>query len=332
MEKLVQIRYNPTVWKAKVCLGFFLSFISITIMKMIKKLFFFYCFLFIFSAPAGAVTVAPVSEGGLESTSSAEVTPSAIPTIEIKDKITEPGSEEVKGKLAAVLNEQTLGPLSFDNFLKHFVRYAVDRGVPANTIVLILLLPLIGALVGVLQYFVGLSGFSTFMPAMIAVTFLATGIAGGLILFGVILIATLVSGKLLRRIKLYYWPRRAITLMIVSLITFVLLALSPSLGLLDLTQISIFPILFLILLSEEFTRVQVGKSKKSAVSLTIGTLVISILGASLMSWEYLQKLVLLNPEISFLVVLILNIFIGRYGGWRLSEYQRFKSLLKRRTS
>jgi len=120
--------------------------------------------------------------------------------------------------------------------------------------------------------------------------------------------------------------------MIVSLIAFGLLALAPSLGLLDLTQISIFPILFLILLSEEFTRVQVGKSKKSAVSLTIGTLVVSILGASLMSWEYLQRVVLLNPEISFLIVLIMNIFIGRYGGWRLSEYQRFKSILRKRTS
>ncbi len=286
---------------------------------------------FALSVPVRAVTVTPILDDG-EATVSSETVASPVPTIEIKEKITEPKSEEVKGKLAAVLDEQSLRPLSFNNFLKHSVRYAVDQGVPANTIVLILLLPLIGALVGLLQYFVSLSGFSTFMPAMIAVTFLATGIAGGLILFAVILIATLLSGKVLRRAKLYYWPRRSVTLMIVSLIAFGLLALAPSLGLLDLTQISIFPILFLILLSEEFTRVQVGKSKKSAVSLTIGTLVVSILGASLMSWEYLQRVVLLNPEISFLIVLIMNIFIGRYGGWRLSEYQRFKSILRKRTS
>lgn len=247
----------------------------------------------------------------------------------VKEKITEPKSEEVKGKLEAVLEEQELGPLSIDNFLKHAVRFAVARGVPANTIVLILLLPLIGALVGVLQYFIGLSGFGIFMPAMIAVTFLATGITGGLVLFGVILVATLLTGKLVSRLHLYYWPRRAITLMVVALITFVFLALSPSLGLLDLTQISIFPILFLILLSEEFTRVQLGKSRRSAISLTLGTLIVSILGASLMAWETLQQLVLLNPEASFLLVFALNIIIGRYGGWRLSEYQRFKAVLNR---
>jgi hypothetical protein len=297
-----------------------------------KKLILFFIFFFIFSVSARAVTMVPILEKDLETTVSAEATSPAVAVQEVKERITEPQSEEVKGKLAAVLDEQSLESLSFDNFLKHFVRYAVDKGVPANTVVLILLLPLIGALVGFLQYFVGLSGFSTFMPAMIAVTFLATGITGGLILFGVILVATLASGRLLRKVKLYYWPRRSITLMIVSLIAFALLALAPSLGLLDLSQISIFPILFLILLSEEFTRVQVGKSKKSAISLTAGTLIVSILGASLMSWEYLQRLVLLNPEISFLIVLALNIIIGRYGGWRLSEYQRFRSILKKRAS
>jgi len=117
--------------------------------------------------------------------------------------------------------------------------------------------------------------------------------------------------------------------MIISLITFGFLAIAPSLGLLDLTQISIFPILFLILLSEEFTRVQLGKSRNSAISLTIGTLVISILGASLMAWEELQALVLLNPEASFLVVLALNVFIGKYSGWRLLEHRRFKAVLER---
>jgi len=285
---------------------------------MIKKMLsIFLVFLFLFTFPARAITLAP------------EPTIVATPTVIIKEKITEPGSIEAKDKLEALLDEQILGPLSFDNFLKHSVRFAVERGVPANTIIVILLLPLIGALVGVIQYFVGLPGFGIFMPAMIAVTFLATGIVGGLFLFAVILISTVLAGKALKGFKLFYWPRRSITLMIISLITFGFLAISPSLGLIDLTQISIFPILFLILLSEEFTRVQLGKSRSSAVSQTFGTLIISILGASLMNWEASQRLVLLNPEISFLIILALNIFIGRYGGWRLLERRRFQSVLER---
>ncbi len=275
---------------------------------------------------------APVRAASLilpgETTSSAElVTP--IPTIELKEKITEPKSEEVKEKFAAVLATQKIGHLSPFNFLKHAIRFAISRGVPANTIILILLLPLIGAFIGFSQYFVGLSVFGIFTPAAIAITFFSTGIFGGLILFAVILIATIFSGEIFKKIHLFYWPRRAITLMAISLITFFFFLLSPLLGLLDLTQISIFPVLFLILLSEEFTRTQLGKSRRSAISLTAGTLIISILGASLMSWEILQKFILLNPELSFLSVLIVNVFIGKYSGWRLLEYSRFKSLLEK---
>jgi len=295
---------------------------------MLKKILPIFLILFIFcSFPTKAVTIIPgVVEEVKEVQDSAA---SAVPTLAVKENITEPGSEQVKGKLEALLDEQVLRPLSVDNFLKHAVRFAVARGVPANTIIVILLLPLIGALVGVVQYVVGLPGFGIFMPAMIAITFLATGVVGGLLLFAVILTSTVLAGKLLKKVKLFYWPRRSITLMIISLITFGFLAVSPSLGLLDLTQISIFPILFLILLSEEFTRVQLGKSKSSAISLTIGTLVISILGASLMAWQKLQSLVLLNPEVSFLLVLGLNIFIGKYSGWRFLEHRRFKTVLER---
>jgi len=296
-----------------------------------EKAIFLLSLLFLAARPICAMVSVPSLVPTDESvvTLAQESTPTAVPTLEIREKITEPGSPEVKGKLEVLLDEQKLGKLTLTNPLKHAVRFAVSRGVPANTIVLILLLPLVAALVGFLLYFIGLSGFGTFMPAMIAVTLLATGIIGGLLLFAMILAATIITGRILQSFHLYYWPRRAITLLVISLITFFLLTLAPSLGLFDLARISIFPILFLILLSEEFTRVQLGRSRRRAISLTIGTLIISILGASLISWGYLQKLVLLNPEISFLAVLIINVFIGRYSGWRLLEYRRFKAIVKK---
>jgi len=287
------------------------------------------CLIPIFNKKAGAIASVPTVKQTVIFEEAQEATQIAQPIIEVKENITEPKSEEAKEKFGAVLNQQKLRGLNPTNFLKHSIRFAVFHGVPANTLTLILLLPLVGALVGIIQYFIGLSGFGIFTPAMVAVAFLATGISGGLILFGAILIATIATGKLLKKIKLHYQPRRAITLMMISLITFFLLVVSPFLGLADLTQVSIFPILFLILLSEEFTRTQLGKSRRSAISLTAGTIVISIIGASLMNWEQLQKLILLNPEISFLVVLALNIIIGKYGGWRLLEYRRFKSILEK---
>jgi len=85
----------------------------------------------------------------------------------------------------------------------------------------------------------------------------------------------------------------------------------------------------MILLSEEFVRVQLGKSRKEAVRKTVGTLVLSIVGAVAMSWPSFQEAVILHPEVSLLTILLISVLVGRYTGFRLLEYQRFKSVLRR---
>lgn len=272
--------------------------------------------------PARARSATPIALVGQESSPTATIAPSPEPLIEPLDQPT-------RDRLRSALVEQKLGPISIANFLKHAIRAAIDKGVPTNTIVLIFLLPLIGTIVGALYYLVGLTGFGIFMPAMISVSFLATGITGGLLLFGMILFLTSVVRRLLRKIRLHQRSRRTIVLWVVSLGTFVLLFLAPNLHLFDLTKISIFPILFLILLSEEFVRAQMGKSKRGAINLTLGTLLIAIVGAILMGWDRLQELVILHPELSLLTLFLLNLFIGRYTGFRLLEYRRFKPVLRR---
>jgi len=270
----------------------------------------------------GAISPTPSVGPDRESSSTATIAPR--PT----ESPTEPLDQPTQDRLRSALAKQKLGPISVTNFLKYAIRAAIDKGVSTNTIVLIFLLPLIGTIVSALYYLVGLTGFGIFMPAMISVSFLATGIVGGLILFGMILFLTSVFGQVLRRIRLHQRSRRTVILWVVSLTTFILLFLSPNLHLFDLTKISIFPILFLILLSEEFVRVQMGKSRKRAISLTLGTLFIAVVGAILMSWDKLQELVILYPEFSLLTIFFLNLFIGRYTGFRLLEYRRFKSVLR----
>ena len=242
---------------------------------------------------------------------------------------TEPLGQPAQDRLEAALEKQQVGPLSLTNFFKYAIRVAIERGVPTNTVVLVLLLPLVGTIVGALYYIVGLTGFGVFMPAMISVSFLATGIVGGLILFAIILSLTSLVRKFLRKIRLHQRARRAVTLWVVSLGTFGLLFFAPVFHLSDLTKISIFPILFMILLSEEFVRIQVGRSRKKAISLTLGTLIISIVGAMLMDWQQLQELVILHPETSFFLILFIDLFVGRYTGFRLLEYKRFKSVLRK---
>lgn len=238
-------------------------------------------------------------------------------------------TEVVKPRLDAVLDSQAVGRLNVNNWLKIAIRNAVKNGVPANTIVLMLLFPLVAALIAAGRHIVGLQGFGIFTPAIISVAFLATGVTVGIMLFvGIMLMATL-SRFILRRLKLPTLPRMALLLWFVSLGVLGLMLISPYIRLEALVSLSIFPILILILLAETFIEAQVTRSWKGALTLTLETLFLALVSFLVLSTQGLQEWVLINPELTLLLVAALDILIGRYSGLRLMEIWRFRKLLEK---
>lgn len=207
---------------------------------------------------------------------------------------------------------------------------AIAGGVEAQTIVMLLLLPLLATLVSVMHYILGVSGYGIFVPTMIAVALSATGIAGGLILFAAILAISILSNFLLKKLKLHFWPARALGLVLISAGVFWLMVASTRLKMADISNISIFPVLFMILLAEEFTRTQLTKSKKEAVKLTVGTLGLAILGSVAMGWSGVQKVVLTYPVVIIAVTVVINLVVGNYTGIRLSEIKRFRKAIRKK--
>jgi len=210
------------------------------------------------------------------------------------------------------------------------IERAITNGVEAKTIVMLLLLPLLATLVSVMHYILGVSGYGIFVPTMIAVALLATGIAGGLILFGAILMISILSNLILKRLKLHFWPVRALGLVFISVGVFGLMVISTGLKMVDISNISIFPVLFMILLAEEFTRTQLVKSKKEAIKLTLGTLGLAILGAVLMGWQGVAEVVLRYPEAIIVVTVVINLMVGNYTGIRLTEIKRFRKAIRKK--
>jgi len=105
-------------------------------------------------------------------------------------------------------------------------------------------------------------------------------------------------------------------------------AVSINLG--ELSAISIFPILILMLLVENFIEVQVGKSRREAFRVTIQTMVMAVAAALVMRLDLVQRWVLLNPEIFLILIAVFDIYIGKYVGLRALEYFKFKELTKKK--
>lgn len=214
------------------------------------------------------------------------------------------------------------------NWLKIAIEQAVNNGVSPQTIIYFLLLPLVASLVAAARHLVGFRGFGILIPTAIALAFSVIGVVPGILAFLAILLTAYIAHFLLKFLKIHYLPRRAMLLWLTSLVLLGLIFISPALNIKELTTVSIFPILVLILLAEEFMAVQLAKSSKEASRLIIETMFISLMGYFIFDWEWLQRFVLDNPFWAILTPLVINLIIGRFAGLRLLEYYRFRKLLK----
>jgi len=261
-----------------------------------------------------------------EATVSAEIvlTPTPSPRPDITEK-----TLEVVEPLKRLLDEQVLGTVWPFNPIKYAIRGAVDASVPPNTIVLLLLLPGIAALIAAARHLVGIRGFGIFLPAALSVVFVATGPIVGIGLFLVIVIVSTGARIVLRRtkIKFQYLPRMSFILLLVVLGILSVLFAAPLIKQSSLANVSIFPVLILVLLAEDFSRVQVGKSAKVAVNLATETLILSLVSYIFLTLESVQKFVLLQPEMYILLVAATDLLMGKYVGLRLMELWRFRKLI-----
>lgn len=271
-------------------------------------------------------TFEPAITDSIEASVSAspESTPVA-PPIDITQK-----STETLGPLETILKNQTLGPTWPFNPIKHAIRGAVDAGVPANTIVLLLLLPIVTFVIAFSRNVVGIRGFGIFLPAALSVVFVATGPVVGIGLFLIIVAVSTFVRMILRKlkVKLQYLPKMSFILWAVVLGVLGLLFLAPVLSFPALANVSIFAVLVLILLAEEFSHVQLGKSVNTAVNLAFETLVLSLISYIVLILVPLRQFVLLNPEVSLLITAVADLLLGKYTGLRVMEFYRFRKLIK----
>jgi len=235
----------------------------------------------------------------------------------------------VKGRLEGYLSQKQPGELDWKNFLQIAIRQAVDKGVSANTIVLVLLFPLVAGLIAAGRHLLGFQGFGIFVPAMLAVALVATGIKVGLTLFMVIYLTANVARKITQKLKLQYLPRMALLMWFISLgVLGVLLGAVNVEAVSSLSAASIFPILILMLLTENFIEVQTGKSRHEAANLILQTLIIAVATAFLLRLDVIQRFVLLNPELFLALVAAFDWYVGKYVGLRALEWVKFRKLVK----
>lgn len=207
--------------------------------------------------------------------------------------------------------------------------FFLNSGVPFETIKLILMLPIIATFIAFLRQVAGIKAFGIYTPLLVTFAFLATnGLRYGIVIFITIILIGMLMRIALKSFRLLYLPRVAIMLTVVAISILLMLALGGSMRRTGLASVSIFPILIMVTLVEKFIAVQIEKGDRAAIILASETLVISILGFYLASWETLIHFITLYPW-TILLTVPANIAIGKWTGLRISEYLRFGEIIKR---
>jgi len=212
--------------------------------------------------------------------------------------------------------------------MSQITQYMISQGVPQETVVLLLMLPIVATIIAFSRQIIGIKGFGIYTPLIISFAFLATGLKYGLAIFiAILLVGTLVR-LLVKKFRLLYLPRMAIVLILVALTILIVFLEGAYSGRHGLISASIFAILIMITLVEKFIATQINQGAKRTIIITSETLILSIICYWVASWLWLQNMVLAYPLSIILGSIIVNILLGKWTGLRLSEYFRFQKVIK----
>jgi transglutaminase-like putative cysteine protease len=206
--------------------------------------------------------------------------------------------------------------------------YAVFEkvGISQNLLKILLMIPL-GALVTVVfRNVIGLETFGTFLPALIAAAARETGLLWGLIGFLSIVLAAAWVRRGLDWLQLLHSPKMAIMLTVVVIIMLAMTVTGVNYGLFDLAHVSLFPIAILAITAERFALTEIEQGSKKVWSMTVMTMVVISAAYVVMDSLFLQSLIMALPEM-LLVVIALNLWLGKWVGLRLMEFIRFRKLI-----
>ncbi|MEM7297052.1 MAG: 7TM domain-containing protein, partial [Bacteroidota bacterium] len=197
-----------------------------------------------------------------------------------------------------------------------------EAGIPKDMINMLLLLPFGAFLVAVFKNVIGIKTYGVFLPVLISLSLLETGLGSGLLLFSVIIGIVALINFPLEKWGIQYNAKISTMLIAVVITALLSVKLLHSTGWLVASAPLFFPIIILTIVSERVARKIEEEGTREAVKLYATTLLVTVLIYTVLSSESIQLFVMTFPEI-ILTIAGINLLLGKWIGLRVMEYYRF---------
>lgn len=189
----------------------------------------------------------------------------------------------------------------------------------------LLLIPLGALIIVILKQVIGMPAFGTFMPVLIALAFRETQLITGITLFVGIVAVGLVLRAYFNQLQLLLVPRLAAVLIIVTFVMMFIALAGEAMGVQTGLSISLFPLVIITMTIERMSLTWEEDGAQEAIKKALGSLAGAVPAYYILTSEYIEHIAIVFPEL-LLIVLAIVLLLGRYTGYKLTEFVRFKVL------
>lgn len=212
-----------------------------------------------------------------------------------------------------------------NNDLVAFTQWIIDHGVSQTVLELLISVCIVSTIVSIARYIVGSKTYGIYAPIILAIAYSYTGLKYGLAITFVVILTSLLSYSVLRRVRMHYITRIAANYTILSmvLVLFFVIVDTFGLGLENMSNIPPLAFICIATLSDFFIRQYIKKSIKTSVVTLLGTILVAIAGWFIITRDIISNYILNNLWIIPLLTLF-NILLGTFKGLRIKDFFRFR--------
>lgn len=212
-----------------------------------------------------------------------------------------------------------------------FAKFSLYRlPLPLQTMFTTILLIPIGTLVlSLARNIIGIPTFGIFTPILLTLFFKETSFGFGMVFFFIVVLIGIGERYVLDKFYLLAVPRLSILLTLVIILMITYTVLSADISTISQKHLAFFPIVIVTTNIERLSIMITEEGLVNTLKTLLGTLLIAVLGYSMYSVTALEMFMFTNPELLFTVIGLL-ILIGKYKGYRISEFIRFRDLVRQK--
>lgn len=209
-----------------------------------------------------------------------------------------------------------------------FTQWILDTGINQQVLELLLAVMVLATIVSLARYILGTKSYGIYAPIILAIAYSYTGLRYGLAITLIVVLTTLFSYTILKRIRMHYIARIAVNYCLLSifLVIFFIVVKKFGLGLENMANIPGLAVISIAAISDFFIKQYVKKSFKTSVIILFSTVAIAALG-----WFVITRDVITNYLLNNLwivpVLIGVNIAVGQFAGLRIKDLFRFKSVI-----